>query len=175
MTMEQTNSKPASQQTNSVAYLRTRMDEEWPAFRAVVRSVPDDEMEIPGVVDEWCMKELLGHVVFWARKGASDVRAASAGRIESIEIPGGQAMVDQWNAEAAARGKAQPADEVVRDLEASHGDARAALDEATDEAVSIEVDGWTVGVRFAEDTYRHYREHGEQIRSWRQGLETTEA
>jgi hypothetical protein len=53
--------------------------------------------------------------------------------------------------------------------------ARRALDNATDEAVSIEMEGWTVGVRFAEDTYRHYREHGEQIRSWKQGLETTEA
>ena len=161
--------------TSSVAHLRTRMDKEWPAFREVVQSVPANEMDVPGVCDQWCMKELLGHVNFWARKAGSDVRAASEGRIDQIEVPQGQPMIDDWNAKAAADGMAMTPEAVAGDLEASHEDARRALDNATDEAVSIEMEGWTVGVRFAEDTYRHYREHGEQIRSWKQGLETTEA
>ena len=29
--------------------------------------------------------------------------------------------------------------------------------------------------RFAEDTYRHYREHAAQIRAWLKNMETTEA
>jgi hypothetical protein len=32
-----------------------------------------------------------------------------------------------------------------------------------------------MGHRFAEDTYRHYDEHAEQIRAWQRQLETTEA
>ena len=160
--------------TESVAHLKSRMDVVWPEFRALVGSVPQDEMDTPGVVDDWCMKELLGHVNFWAWKGARDVRAATAGKIEEIEVPQGPAMVDEWNARAAASGKAMSAEAAVRDLELSHEDARRALEDATDEAVSIEIEGWTVGVRFAEDTYRHYREHGEQILAWQKQMETSE-
>lgn len=161
--------------TSSVAHLRTRMDEEWPAFREVVQSVPANEMDVPGVCDQWCMKELLGHVNFWTQKAAADVLAASTGQIDQIEVPKGQPVVDEWNAEAAAGGMAMSPEALLLGLEASHEDARRALDNATDAAVSIELEGWTIGVRFAEDTYRHYREHGGQIRSWKQGLETTEA
>jgi hypothetical protein len=150
------------------------MDEVWHEFRQLLHSVPEPEMDRPGVVDDWCMKELLGHVSFWAQKAGKDIRLASAGRTEEIEVPGGQPTVDEWNAKAAARGNAMSAEAVLRDVEVSHDDARQGLDEATDEAVSIEVKGWTVGVRFAEDTYRHYREHAEQIRAWQQSLETTE-
>ncbi len=160
--------------TESVVHLQSRMDSVWPEFRSIVGSVPQGEMETPGVVDEWCMKELLGHVSFWAQKAARAVRSATAGKIAEIDVPQGQSMVDEWNARAAARGKAMSAEAVITDLELSHEDARRALDEATDEAVSIEIEGWTVGVRFAEDTYRHYREHGEQIRSWQRRLETSE-
>ena len=160
--------------TESVAHLKSRMDAVWPEFRALVGSVPQDEMETPGVLDDWCMKELLGHVNFWAQKGARDVRAATAGKIEEIEVPQGGAMVDEWNARAADHGNAMNAEAVVRDLEVSHEDARRALEDATDEAVSIEIEGWTVGMRFAEDTYRHYREHGEQILAWQKQMETSE-
>jgi hypothetical protein len=160
--------------TSSVTYLRERLDQEWPPFRELVGSVAPDEMIVPGVVDEWCLKELLGHVNFWARKGAHDVRAAASGQVDSIEVPGGDAMVDEWNATAAASGLKLATDAVLPELEASHADARNALHDTTDEALAIELKGWTVGVRFAEDTYRHYREHADQIRSWKQGLETTE-
>jgi hypothetical protein len=150
------------------------MDEAWPVFRSIVESVPESEMTTPGVTDAWCMKELLGHVSFWAQKGAKDVRLAASGRAGEIVAPGGQAVVDEWNAKAAARGNAMSADAVVRDVDLSHEDARAALDEVTDEAVAIDVAGWTVGVRFAEDTYRHYEEHGSQIQEWQRHLETSE-
>jgi hypothetical protein len=102
------------------------------------------------------------------------LRLATAGRASEIETPGNQARVDEWNANAAAGARGLAVEAVRGELEAGNADARAALDGATDEALAIEVDGWTVGVRFAEDTYRHYREHAEQIRSWKQGLETTE-
>jgi hypothetical protein len=161
--------------TESTAYLKQRMDETWPGFRGLVHSVPQEEMDVPGVTGDWCLKELLGHVNFWAQKGAKGVRLAAAGKPGDIELPGGQQNVDTWNAQAAARGKAMSAEAVLRDLDLSHEDARQALDETTDEALSVEVGGWTVGVRFAEDTYRHYREHGREIEAWRRALETSEA
>ena len=161
--------------TESRDHLLARMDEEWPKFSALLDSIPDGDYDIPGVVDGWCLKELLGDVSFWAAKAAHDVQIASAGRPEEIEVPGGQANVDKWNAREAANGKAMRPGDLKALVHKSHGEARSALEAAPESALAIEVKGWSVDVRFAEDTYRHYREHGEQIRAWVRELETSEA
>lgn len=161
--------------TESKEYVLRRMDEEWPKFSALIESIPDADYDIPGVVDEWCLKELLGHVNFWAAKAAHDVQVAGAGRPEEIEVPGGQENVDKWNAREAAKGKAMQPGELKTLVQKSHNDARSALEAAPESALAIEVSGWSVGVRFAEDTYRHYREHSEEISAWMRETETTEA
>lgn len=161
--------------TESKGHLLTRMDEEWPRFSALLESIPEADYAIPGVVDEWCLKELLGHVNFWAAKAAHDVTVAAAGKPEEIEVPGGEVNVDKWNAREAAKGKAMQPGELKALVLKSHNEARSALEAAPEAALAIEVHGWSVGVRFAEDTYRHYREHGEQIGAWVRETETTEA
>ena len=161
--------------TETKEHLLSRMEEEWPKFRSILDSIPDDDYDIPGVVDEWCLKELLGHVSFWAAKAAHDVQIAGAGRPEEIEAPAGQADVDAWNAREAARGKTMQPDDLRELTQKSHTEARRALEAAPEPALAIEVKGWSVGLRFAEDTYRHYREHSEHIGAWVRELETTEA
>ncbi|HUF52616.1 MAG TPA: maleylpyruvate isomerase N-terminal domain-containing protein [Dehalococcoidia bacterium] len=161
--------------TESKVHLMKRLDEEWPKFRQLLESIPEAEMEEPGVIDQWSIKELLGHAIFWARKGATDLRLTRSGRTDDIQLPGGQARVDEWNASAAANGRDRSKAELLAELQAAHDDAREAAQEVHDEGLAIELSGWTVGVRFAEDTYRHYREHAEQIRAWQRQLETTEA
>jgi hypothetical protein len=160
----------------SKEFLLQRLDDEWPKFQALIDSISDDEMDRPGVVDEWCLKELLGHVNFWAEKAAHDVRVAAGGKPEEIEVPvGGQPMVDEWNAREAARGKAMSPSELRAALERSYKDARRALEESPEPALALIAGGWSVGVRYAEDTYRHYREHAEHIKQWARDLETSEA
>ena len=159
----------------SKEHVRARMDEEWPKFQALLDSVPESEFDVPGVTDQWCLKELLGHIVFWADKAAHDVTAAADGRTDEIKVPDGDGVADQWNAEAAAKGKPQTAQAIKADVARAHEAARQALEAAPESALAIEVSGWSVGLRYAADTYRHYREHAEQIRAWLQQLETTEA
>ena len=161
--------------TESKAHLLDGMEKEWPAFKKVLDAIPDGEMDRPGVVDQWCLKELLGHVNFWAEKGARDVRLAGEGKADQIEVPGGQEKVDEWNAREAALGKAKTPAELRRAVQASYENARRALEEAPEPALAVVLEGWSVGVRYAEDTYRHYREHAEQIRAWGRDLETSEA
>jgi hypothetical protein len=161
--------------TESKAHLLTRMDEEWPKFQALLDSIPEGEFDRPGVVEEWCLKELLGHVNFWAAKAAHDVQVAGAGHPEQIEVPGGQENVDKWNSREAAKGKAMQPGELKALVHKSHEEARGNLEAAPESALAIDVSGWSVGVRFAEDTYRHYREHGEHISAWVRELETSEA
>jgi len=158
----------------SKEYLLNRMDEEWPKFSTLINSVADEDWDIPGVTDDWCMKELIGHVNFWAEKAQQDVTLAAEGKSRQIKTPGGQENVDKWNAREAAKGKALSPPELRTLVEKSHNAARSALEAAPESALATDVNGWSVGVRFAEDTYRHYREHSEQITNWQRELETTE-
>ena len=160
----------------SKPHVLERLEAEWRAFSDLLDSIPDSEMNWPGVVDQWCLKELLGHINFWAEKCARDVRASAGGKLDQIELPvGGQPMVDEWNAREAAHGKAMSPAELRAALQASFEAARCAVEESPEEALAPVLNGWSVGVRFAEDTYRHYREHAEQIRAWQRQMETTEA
>lgn len=165
------------------AEIERTLDSEWQALHAVVDSLSDEELREPGVVEEWSVKDLLGHIAFWTSKAAHDLELASSGRSHQIEVPfipnpegtGGESLTDKWNArEAKARTNLSLA-EVKAQWEKSFEAARAALQAAPQEVLDIEVLGWTVFVRFAEDTYRHYREHTQQIRAWQRETETTEA
>jgi len=43
-----------------------KLDSEWQALREAVESLSEHELEAPGVVEEWSVKDLLGHMAFWA-------------------------------------------------------------------------------------------------------------
>lgn len=160
--------------TESKEHVLKRLDESWPEFQALLDRVPEPEYTAPGIVDEWSLNELLGHVIFWADKGAHDVSVAAAGKPDEIRVPGENLTVDEINADAAARGKAMTAAEAKAGAAKAHESARKAVAEAPESALAPLVSGWTVGHRFAEDTYRHYEEHAEQIRAWLREMETTE-
>lgn len=147
----------------------------WEEVRSVVESLSDDEAVEAGVVDSWSVKDLLGHMAFWAEKAATDLNLAAAGRFTEIEVPGGESQVADWNAREAAARQGKSLDAVRREWADSFQAAKAALAATSEETLDVDVKGWTMFVRFAEDTYRHYREHAGQIQAWQREMETTEA
>jgi uncharacterized protein (TIGR03083 family) len=151
-----------------------KLDAEWQALREAIESFSDEELEAPGAVDEWSVKDLLGHMAFWANKAAHDLDAINAGEEGAIQLAGGQEGVDAWNARESEARKDKPLPEMKAEWEASFEAARQALSVTPAEKLEIEVQGWNMFTRFAEDTYRHYREHAAQIREWKREVETTE-
>lgn len=146
----------------------------WEALAAAVDSFPDAEMGQPGVVDAWSVKDLLGHIAFWADKAAEDLQHIADGRPQDVEVPGSDATVDEWNArEQAARADKDLADVREQWLQ-SFQRAMDALAAFPAERLQEDVKGLTVLERFAGDTYEHYREHLEHLNAWRRQLETTE-
>ena len=151
------------------------MEESWQDLCAVLDSVSDAEQEQPGVVEGWSVKDMLGHITFWAVKAGRDLRLVAAGKPDELEVPTGPESVNEWNAREADRRKQLPLSQVREELEAAHQSALQSLRDVPAEVLDVEVKGWTMLVRFAEDTYRHYREHAEHIRAWKREVETTEA
>ena len=53
------------------AEIERKLDAEWQALREAIESFSDEELEAPGAVEEWSVKDLLGHMAFWANKAAA--------------------------------------------------------------------------------------------------------
>ncbi|HEU4760396.1 MAG TPA: maleylpyruvate isomerase N-terminal domain-containing protein [Dehalococcoidia bacterium] len=157
------------------AAVQRELEEAWAELRALVDSVPESEFEQPGVVDGWSLKDLLGHIAFWAEKAAGDLRLLAAGRPDEIETPGSEENVDAWNAREAAARRGKSLKEVREEWLKSFDAARDALRGIEAEKLATQVKGLPQLNRFAGDTYEHYREHAAQVRAWQRQLETTEA
>jgi len=152
-----------------------QLEAAWAEISDVLSSILPEEMEAPGVVDSWSVKDLVGHMAFWTGKAADDLKKAAAGRAADIEGPGSAEIGDEWNKREADSRKGRSLADVRAELDSGFREAQEALQGISPETLDLEAAGWTVFVRFGADTFMHYREHAEQIRAWQRQLETTEA
>lgn len=156
------------------ADVEREMVHSWEALASIVDSFSEEEMEQPGVIDGWSVKDLLGHIAFWANKAAADLHLVAAGRLQDFEVPGNDKVVDEWNAREYEARRDRPLPDIREEWLESFQKAMEALAAAPAERLQENVKGSTVLERFAGDTYEHYREHQGHLSAWRQQLETTE-
>lgn len=150
------------------------LEKEWTGLRSAVESVPENELEVPGVVEEWSVKDILGHVAFWADRGAKTLAASNAGDMSTLVFGEGDGWVDQWNARELAARKNKPYNDIRGEWVTAHESARQALSAATDDTLNAPFRQATVAEYYAGDTYEHYKEHLEHIKSWLREQATTE-
>jgi hypothetical protein len=120
------------------------------------------------------VKDLLGHIAFWADKAAADLQAIAGGRPEDVAVPGGQKGVDEWNERERQSRAGRPLADIREEWLESFQKAMGALAAFPTERLQENVKGSTVLERFAGDTYEHYREHFGDLSAWRRQLETSE-
>ena len=71
--------------------------EAWEGLGSVVDSFSDMELEQPGVVESWSIKDLLGHIAFWAQQAAENLQLIAAGRADEVQRPSDEKDMDEWN------------------------------------------------------------------------------
>ena len=155
----------------SKALVEERMNQEWAALDMALSGLSDEQMLETGVVSEWSVKDLLGHMAFWAQQAAKNTELVKAGRQDEIARPDSPETTDRWNARERFARADRPLAQVRRELEESHRRALTALADLPDEKLNLDLDGGTFLELFAVDTYDHYREHIAQVLSWRKRLE----
>lgn len=155
----------------SKAMVEERMNQEWAVLDMALSGLGDEQMLETGVVSEWSVKDLLGHMAFWAQQAAKNAELVKAGRQDEIVRPDSPEATDRWNARERFARADRPLSQVRGELEESHRKAVAALADLPDENLNLEVAGTTFLELYAVDTYDHYREHIAQILSWRKRLE----
>jgi len=156
----------------SRAEARERMEREWAALEEALAGLDEAQMLETGVVEGWSVKDLLGHMAFWAQEAGRNVELVQAGRERQVKRPEGTEVIDRWNAREQRLRAGRSLVEVRRELEESHRRALDALAGLAEEKLSLDLD---IGLRvsgtllelYAVDTYDHYQEHAEQILAWR--------
>jgi len=147
----------------------------WDELRNLVEEVPEHELERTGVVEEWSIKDLLGHIAFWSQHAADSLSAVNAGRPEDIVFGEGEDWFDDWNAREYVARKDRSLADSRSDWLQAHKNAGVSLAEAAEDDLAKKHGEYDPQRSFPADTFLHYREHAEHIRSWMRDLETTEA
>ena len=147
------------------------MDQEWSAVGAALEGLKEAQMLEPGVVEGWSVKDLLGHMAFWAQEAAKNSELVTAGRERQIRRPSDPNVTDRWNAREQRRRAGRSLAEVRREAEEAHRRALLVLADLPEEKLELNLDGGTFLELYAVDTYDHYREHIDHILAWRKRLE----
>jgi len=143
--------------------LLRQAQEEFQAFKAALRGL--DETKLNEIwLGSWSIKEILAHISGWHHElGPALERMARGER----PVPEGTSYedVDGWNARFAAAKKGAPMSELLRELDASHEYFTAQAAKVPEERY---VPGKTAYRIVDLNSAHHYKEHGDQIRAWRQ-------
>ena len=112
----------------------------------------------------WSVRDIVAHISGWHRElGPALERMARGER----PIPEGTSYedVDAWNSKFAGAKKDSPVSEVLRELDLSHEYFMALAARVPEERF---VPGKTAYRIVDLNSAHHYKDHGDQIRAWRQ-------
>ncbi len=160
--------------TATKADVERELVDAWQTLASAVDSFSDMELEQPGVLEGWRVKDLLGHIAFWAQQAAENLQLMAAGRADEVRHPSDEKATDEWNEREWRVRRERPLSEVREEWLASFQGAMEALAALPSERLEEKLKGYTALTLFAVDTYEHYREHLAHLTAWRRELETTE-
>lgn len=127
-------------------------------FDALVRAVPFDAWELPGVTPGWTLKDHVAHLAAWFDVAAE---ALDAHRAEGGWRPGPDG-IDAWNARAAARDRGLTRTAALERFETGRRRLETAI-RALPPADLRDPDGWSWAY---EDLHGHVRAHLAMIGPW---------
>ena len=141
-----------------IAETLRKIEASWENLVAALDGIPEERLGEPGAVGEWSVKDVMGHVGFWAEQAVVAAQREMAGE-PRLEVDW-QAM----NEREAAANRGRSAAEQRAAMERGHENALDLLRSAP------RLDPRTVGLCgcLQEDTYEHYDAHAADIRAWRE-------
>lgn len=134
------------------------IDQTWNELITVLRGFDRTELQDPGVVGIWSLKDVLGHLETWDRIAIRKLELAEAGDDRPwYEADGMSANgIDEFNESDAEAKQDVPVDTLWSQLYATHDELLNRVRESP--ALSREL--------IAVDTCDHYRGHLNDIQAW---------
>ena len=150
----------ALESTNRGAEVTERIRESYRPLDEMLAGLDDARMLVPGVNGEWTAKDTLAHIAWWERHA---VRRLRTGRDDLAPDDGNwEPVVNHVNAEVYAENRDRPLAEVRADFHAAHAEVLAMIADLPNSVLASDA----IIEAIAVDTYGHYPEHVEALRSW---------
>lgn len=130
------------------------VNKEWQQLVGTVSSLTEELAEKPGLVGDWSVKDLMGHISFWENVAADRLEKILTGkRIQFID----DEDVPRINKEEVERMRSEPLSSIQRNLQLVHTELVRAIDRFPEEKFRSNDQNLTEWI--AESTYQHYAEH----------------
>jgi hypothetical protein len=135
------------------------------AFLDALEAVDLELVKVPGVVEDWSVRDLVVHVAFWAEHAADALHLATDG--SGDEFAYDRSQTDAMNARLLEEARRTTPDAAVEREERGF-EAFAAAVRALDPALlDLRLgNGDTVAEVIDYDGPEHYREHTAHLRAW---------
>jgi hypothetical protein len=139
------------------------LDAAWKAFQESYAGLSDSQMEEPGVVGDWSVKDMLAHVTTWEQEALRYLPLImEGGSPPRYKTYGG---IDAFNARMTEEKRILPLSEVLLQLQEVH-------EQLVDFVANVPMEHLSSAARARRrlrlDTYAHYPEHTTAILEWRQ-------
>lgn len=135
------------------------------AFHDVLAEVDAELATVPGVMDDWSVRDIVFHLAVWCEHAAEALALAAAGRGDEFAYSTGD--TDAMNARFLAEGRSFSPAEALRREEAAFVALRAGIAGLDPSLLGHPLgNGDTVEEVVVYDGPEHYAEHTEHLRAW---------
>lgn len=135
----------------------------------LLAQVGEERMERGGVTGEWAVKDIIAHLSAWEGRPVAWLNALHAQTTPLPPLWPADQTEEEINAWIFNANRHRPLEEVLAESRRSFAQVLEGVESAPDEALSKRY-AWlnrrTMLDALPGNTYEHYHEHGELIRSW---------
>jgi uncharacterized protein (TIGR03083 family) len=142
----------------------TKLDRAWTEFSETFQGLSPAQMEAPGVMENWSVKDLIAHVATWENEALTHLPHILEG-VRPPRYADAYGGLDAFNALMTEKKRSLPLIEVLEQFEATHRKLVAYLATAPEEQFATET---RFRRRLRLDTYSHYPLHTRAIQAWRE-------
>lgn len=146
--------------------LYVTLDDRWTALLTSIEGLSDEEMQQPGVIGDWSVKDILAHITTWEGEALHHLPTVAQGR-KPPTYASQYGSLDAFNALKYDENAKRSLADVMTRLHDVHAHVLIYLDTVPDELLPSKE---RFRNRLKWDTYTHYAMHAKHILEWRSGI-----
>jgi len=145
--------------------LLDRLDASRQAFLDALEAVDADLVTVPGVMEDWSVRDIVVHVAAWCEHASAALELASAGRGDEFAYSTGE--TDAMNVRILEEARRTSPSAALQREESAYLAFRERVEGLDPSLLALRLgNGDTVGEVIAYDGPDHYAEHTDHLRAW---------
>ena len=148
------------------------LEDQREAFLEAIDGLSDEQLEQPGVVGGWSVKDIMFHLTLWEAELVKLLWQAAQG-LQPTTVHFNKTPVDELNAAWNMQAHTRTLEQVIDDFAGVRKQTSRRLEAFKDKDLNDPqrypwLKNHPLWVAIAEDSFKHEAEHTDQIRQWRE-------